>query len=196
MPYLDAIVTEINDSIKSKLTGENFLLSLQGISKQLLRTDSDETQIPSYVSNDGEGVFNFINDQFTVNIYHKCEAIPYESFDFGFGDDDTYKKENAQMAMFVYGKRSVLKMTENELISTITSSLPSILSKDFKLSKPGLSAASIQITNIDNKAQDIWRREFINIDYPLLPESILFQVNYTITTVINTLCFEPCHQCN
>lgn len=196
MPYLDAIVTEINDSIKSKLTGEKFILSLQGISKQLPRTDTEETQLPVYVTNEGEGTFNAIDDRFTVNIYHKCEAIPYEPFDFGFGDDDTYKKENAQMAMFVVSNRKRIKMTENELISTITSSLPSVFSKDFKLSKPGLSAASIQITNIDNKAQDVWRREFINIDYPLLPESILFQVNYTITTVINTLCFEPCHQCN
>lgn len=194
--YLDAIVKEINDSVADKLTGEKFILSFQGISKQISRTDPDETQIPLYISNEGEGTFNAVDDHYTLTVYHKCEAIPYEPFDFGFGDDDTYKKENAQMAMFVLSDRNRIKLTENALISIVSTSLPSILPKSFKQDKPGLSQASVQITNIDNDPQAVWRREFINIAYPLKPESIFFQINYTISTVVNTLCFEPCNECN
>lgn len=194
MPYLDSIVKEINDSIKNNLTGDKFILSLQGISKQVPRTDTDQTQIPLYITNEGEGTFNAVDDHYTVNIYHKLEGLTHEPFDLGYGDSNTYQKENAQMIMFVLSDRNKIKMTEPELIGTITAMLPSNFSKSFKVAKPGLSQAGIQISSIDNDSQAVWRREFINVDYPLKPESIFFQINYTIATVINTLCYEPC--CN
>lgn len=196
MPFLDSIVGLINDGITEKLSASKVTLSIKGISKQLPRTDTDSTQIPAYVDNFGQGTFSAIDDRYSVSIYHKCEGLTYQTEEaLEFGDGQTFSRETAQMALFCVGDRRRLQMTQEWLASVVAAGFPYGVTKSFKQTHPGLNAVAITITNVENDSQVVWAREFVNIPYALLPESILFQLNYTIETVYNKSCVELCEEC-
>lgn len=196
MPFLDSIVGLINDGITEKLSASKVTLSIKGISKQLPRTDADNTQIPAYVDNFGHGTFSAIDDRYSVSIYHKCEGLTYQTEEsLEFGDGQTFSRETAQMALLCFGDRTRLQMTQEWLASVVAAGFPYGVTKSFKQTHTGLNAVAITITNVENDSQTVWAREFVNIAYALVPESILFQLNYTIETVYNKSCIELCEEC-
>jgi len=196
MPFLDSIVGLINTGIEDKLNASKVIISLKGISKQMPRTDEDSTHIPAYVDNSGNGEFNAVDDRYSITIYHKCEGLNYEGVEqLDFGDGQLFSRETANMALFCWADRKRLQMTQEWLASVIAGGFPTTTTKAFNQSRLGLSDVAISISNVENNSQTVWAREFQNISYSLPPESILFQVNYTIATVYNKSCIELCEEC-
>lgn len=197
MPYLDQIVTNINDAIIQKLQSNDINISLHGISKQVLRTDTnDETQIPLYVDYTGEGSFNAIDDRFALCIYHRCLNLNFQpETNIQFGDGQDFSRETAQMAVFIYGNRRKLKMTQETVISLVSSSLPDTLSQSFITNIAGFSSGFISAASSPNDSLAAWRQEFVNLPYVLPPEQFFVQLNYTIETIIQKSCIEICAEC-
>lgn len=196
MPFLDSIVFEINESIRTKIDSKKVQLSMYGISKQLPRTDTDSTQIPVYVDNSGEGQFNAFDDNFSVCIYHKCDSLTYEPVEgLGFGDGQDFSRETANMQLFCWGDRNKLQMSQEWLAAVVSSGFPVGMNQTFRQSRPGLNSVDINIVSVENNSQTVWSREFQNIDYSLKPESIYFQTTYTIQTVFHKSCMALCDEC-
>lgn len=192
MPFLEAIVNQVNQSIKDNLSSAKFILSARGISKQLPR---EEDGIPAFVDQSGEGSFNAFDDNFSVCIYHRNETTSFETqLNSGFGDSDDLKRETANMVLICWADRRRVEVTQEQLAAAIVGSLPFSLGKTFVKDK-NMTSALVEAVSIDHVSQNIWGREFKGIEFMLPPESIYFQINYRIETVYDKTCIEICEPC-
>jgi len=192
MPFLEGIVGQINDSILNKIANSSAILSIRGISKQVVR---DQDAIPSYIDNSGNGVFNAFDDNYSICVYHKCDNMIYASKIEGtFGDGQELQQETAMMSLFCWADRARLKTTQEAIASAIASAIPYTVDTTFKTDR-NLTGVSIEIVQIDNNPLTVWGREFQGIEYQLPPESIYFQIIYKIETVYDKGCLEICEEC-
>jgi len=192
MPFIESIVSQINDRILEKVSSTKAIFSIRGVSRQLPRV---EDTIPAYVDDSGEGEFNAFDDDYSVCVYHKAETMTYSPEEGGtFGDKVDLQKETANMSLLCWADRSRIKVTQEALASAIASAFPYTVDKEFKKDR-NISGVAIEISSVDNNSIGVWSREFQGIAYALPPESIYFQISYRIETIYDKDCLEICEEC-
>jgi hypothetical protein len=195
MPYLKTIVDFVNGALKEELPASNALVI--GIAQQLPRTNGEKIELlPSYVDNNGEAVYVGPDDDYDLIIYHKINSITVSKGNIkdSYGDDNLFDINVARIGMVVFGKRDVLKMSNDDLAIYLHAAMPVAASKQL-LKDLTFRAANINVKDINLNDMQVFMEEFQNMPFFLKPEQFLFKINYTIESAFLKKCFKK-GECN
>lgn len=197
MQYLKQIVNAINNSIKATLTDNRFQnAEYHGIAISALHTnDAGQTRLtPLVADNYDNEVWVGVDDTLPLRIYHKTNSIAYSDEPAkGYGDNgNLVKKEVAQMSMIVYGSRSMIRLTPEELEGAVLSGLPSALS-NATISQLNLRSCVVRPVGSVLDPVVVYLSEYRTPHYELSPNALFIRVNYNIESTYKTSCFELCN---
>jgi len=204
MPFLKEIVSYINTNLSEngglassvfagkQLYGISTLLPIQPL-------EGTEYSIPGFLNDQGDAVYVGVDDSYPVIIYHRIISSSYSISDVGgFGDREAMTQEESEGRLVVFGRRDVIKKTDEELADIVVMSIPDVLPPSFisRYNSLGLSFASVATTDVNKDREQAFTEEYGNITpLPLKPEHIFFAVSYQITTLFNKACYAACLNC-
>lgn len=190
MQYLAQITTAINNRIMETLTDKRFQGSeLHGIA--VLAQDGDRLR-PMITDHYDVDKFISPDDRIPLIIYHRTISIGRsDDIRQGFGDEQTKKKETANMALIAIGNRKVLRLTPEELEAAIIAGMPSTISKT-TLQPYKLNSCQIIPTTSVLDPVTVYLQEYKQETYELPPNALMIRVNYNINSAYNTACFNLC----
>jgi len=192
MPYLKKIVAFINDHLPDVLPSAN--VKIVGIAQQLPRLNGEKIELlPSFVDDNGEGQYVGPDDDFDVIIYHRVNGINVGKGNIkdSFGDANLYDTNVARMSMVVFGKRDLLKMSNDDLAIYLQAAMPEAATKEM-LKQMSFRAANINAKDINLNDMQVFMEEFQNMQFFLKPDQFLFKLNYTIESAFLKKCFKKC----
>lgn len=182
MPFLETIVDELNDSLKSSL---NINIKAYGIAETMVKATDDQPpkimRYPAVVDNDGEATMIEVDDVYPVTIYHRIESIanglaPTKQ-QFGRTPELT---EVVNMSMVVISFRDRIRKNAYWLENIIKDKLPD-----------KISGASIRVGTSNFDKLSLLAREFTEVDLAY-QQLIFFETKYQITTIYKKGCIDQC----
>jgi hypothetical protein len=191
MQYLKQIVTAINTSIAAKLTDVRFdgadyngIVTYANKDGKLMPLVTDSYDIDKYIG---------IDDTFPLRVYHRNNGMSYTdepAKSYG-SDGNTSKKEIANMSAIIYGSRSILRLTAEELEGAIMSGMPSAIA-DSTLSQ--LKIKSCLVRPVSSVLDPVinYATEYRTNEFPLGPNALFIRLNYTIESSYKNACFNIC----
>lgn len=193
MPFLDELVTSLNNVWKSKLPSD-IKLRLNGIVETVLEVDQNERtkKFPAVIDNNGDAVVDEnrysmidIDDDYKISIYHRLESITNSTAKQGFGDDPGNSIEVANMAVIVIAFRNGTGIIPHKLEALLKDTIPYKFRKMVNGKEVQQSVFKVGNSNFD-KLQ-LLNREYseVEINYPDL---IMFEMKYQITTTYKKGC--------
>lgn len=193
MAYLKKIVKYINDGIKGCLPECKSLVV--DIAEQMVRPAADgKLEIfPSYVNENGEGVYVGPDDDYDVIIYHRINSIQTGRgrVQESFGDDNLKDTHVVRIGMVVFGMRDSLKLSNDEMAVLLHANFPDAVTKEM-LKELSFSASNINVKDINLNDMQVFMEEFQNVQFFLKPEQFLLKMNYTIESAFLKRCFKKC----
>lgn len=194
MPFVDSIVSFINDQLKAgSLKDVRFKPGKYiGITTVLPRMNGERQElIPASCNNDGEYEAIVPDDRFPIIIYHKVISNGYTSVkQQSFGNDYAYKA-TTEMQLVVIADSRKIKMQAEALEPLIIFGLPGLgsdqLSKD-----TGLNRISISPINSTMDKILVFRQEYPATEYFLKPFQQLFSIRYRIEATFDRNCVNKC----
>ena len=187
MGYLQTIVNYINDAIAGLCDNKKII----GIAQGMPRTNGDKIEIfPSYVNDDGEGVYVGPDDDFDLITYHKVNSIIASKgrLKSSYGDDGLHDVHSARISLVVFGRRDKLRMSNDEVAVQIHSLFPEAATKEM-IKSMQLRAANINVKDINLNDMQVFAEEYQNVPFFLKPEQFLFKLNYNIESAFLKRCF-------
>lgn len=197
MNLVSNTVKFINDSLlEGSFSAARFSGSeLYGIATQVPRTGNDGVdQVMTLLNEKGETVKDnlFYEAQSPLQIYHRlwASAIVPDLKDDGFGDGISLKRI-LQLSMVVFASKKMVQLSAEELELIIYLQMPASLPKaQLPL---GIESCFITPTGSDFNQTNLLGREFKLLNNTLEPETVLFELKYTIEckaskNCINALC--------
>lgn len=198
MPYLAAIVAEINRELEANLLCDDIFRDRQahGICQGMVRRKSDGEGVevlPSYVNNEGEAKYVGPDDDYSLIIYHRVNSITVGKAANirPFGDDRPADANVARMSLVVFGRRDVLQLSSDALAILLQAAMPDAAS-DALRKELQFVAANINVSDINLNDLQVFREEYQGIEFFLKPEQFLFKVNYTVESAFLKGCFKKC----
>lgn len=196
MPLLNEIVKEVNKSLQSSLSVLGGV-AVDGIADLVPRIKEDGKTIewlPCMIDNDGEATYVGIDDNYCLQIYHRCfeESYSKQKISKQYGDSNSNEQSKANLSMVVMASRSRLRKNSFELNDIIT---PLIHIKPFEIKDSEgkrISNNVISIVKTNYKSLEIFSRDYRNAEYFLKPETIFFEIVYTIESEFNRSCIQKC----
>jgi hypothetical protein len=182
----------INTNLKRILNTKPFQLGEFGYIAELVPAlvGQEETIRPAIVDNEGNCTYLGVDDKFPFQCYYLLTGFESEHDD-PFGDNPLVKSQTAAFSLIVYGYRPTLQMTKEQLIAAVDAAMPD----NFTITeKTAVGALNVTIADVKHNIdkQNIFNSQ-VGIDSLYLqPEYILFSVDFTIETQINTSCFTIC----
>lgn len=183
---LKEIVTNINTTIKSNLTGDYQKGAYNGLAKLVLQKDSDDAdRYIAMIYSDGRETRCEVDDTNPLILYHRCLSINQEeATNISFGDGRGIK-ETVNMIAVVYSKSS-MSACQEDLASIIMASFPDTLSID------GVFSTDVITQGINNDSFAVYNQEYKSNEYRLNPEDYYFSIGYTVETTFDKSCVEKC----
>ena len=148
---------------------------------------------PSYVDDNGEGLYVGPDDDYDLIVYHRVNGINVGKgkVQSSFGDDNLQDIHIARIGMVVFGRRDVLKLGNDEMAVFLHASFPEAATKEM-LKELSFSASNINVKDINLNDMQVFMEEFQNVPFFLKPEQFLFKINYTIESAFQKRCFKKC----
>ncbi len=191
MQYLKQIVNAVNTQVATKFTDVRFNgKELNGIC--ILANDGERTR-PLLTDNYDDNRWVGPDDTFPLRIYHRTITIsradvPGKSYG---NNGNTTKQETANMSLFAYANRNLVRLTPEELEAAIVSGMPSAIA-NATLANLKLNACVIVPTNSDVDSARVFVSEFRPQNYELTPNGLFIRINYNIVSTYRTPCFDLC----
>ena len=193
MPYLEQLVNNINEQIKSSL---KFIsegqIATYGISEAIVEPIDEKSykSYPAIINEDGDATMIEINDVYGIIIYHKLDSITNAlALTKNQWGNEHYLSESANMTMIVIAFRDQVKRTASFLEAVIKDKLEETMAVETQKStlRPGAS-------NFDKLS--ILTREYLNSAPELnFPQLIIFELKYVIASIYKKGCLDNCLQC-
>ena len=199
MPYIDRIVTLINDTLKTDMLSRKAFQGgmFYGVAKLVQVKDSEDknTLRPHiYEVNSKKESNPFINDTYSFQIYHRVVSSSYEYSKIQqFGDGNTLITETTNMLAVVYGDPARLSVTQENLAFIIIAGMPTNLTP-IQIGNTDLGQVGIEPLSVNHNSISVYSQEYNQSDYPLDPRSILFAISYKIETISDKACM-ACTDC-
>lgn len=171
------IVDNINYQLKTSF--ENISSLVSGIAEPIIIREDGDVNVeskdiyqPAIICNDGECHNVFIDDDYSLGIYHKLNAKTYETLtNKGYGDG-LRNICTADLSLICWGFKN--SVCAEDLENLIISKFP----KDVK----------IVSTDFDRKR--VFSSEFQGINFFLPPDVFLFSIKYKVQFEIKKSCLE------
>lgn len=176
---LNSFVQAINDQLVKLVP----VMKVYGVAKTVVR---GQERLPGIVSAKGDIEYVGIDDKYGVQIYHKSQSINTTLRGPGYGNALSDIVNTYAMSMFIYLDRSKVNIEPEELFLYLQARLP-----DTMKAEP-FNLITIRTTNVILNSEQVYNTEYRGHEYPLPVEKTLFQVNYTIETVLKKHCFADC----
>lgn len=196
MPFLDEQVKIINDALRAQGIGESRYPGCQihdTVAEQVVENDEGDADKHYPVVYNPQGKPNHVglDDKYPLIIYHRQRSGTFTRVASNFGSDNSIMREESAMSMLVYGSRSRLKLSPQQLSSLITLAMPSEVSATL-LSGIQIDTMSVVLNNTNMESLSAFREEYAKVDYAIPPGNFLFRISYTITTQYRKGCFNIC----
>ncbi len=198
MPLVDEIVSSLNNLFKADLKQHGNVF-IGGVAEHTARqTDENKLEwIPCIVDHDGNAQYMGLDDVYDIQIYHKCLSETFKPSSKQYGDLNSNQSGSAIVHMVVAGMRNKVRMSPRSLADRISSLFPSdIINIKNNSTNKTIIKASIKHTKTNYNSFEIYSREYRNTEYFLKPETILFEMVYSIESEFNRSCFNICKPCN
>lgn len=192
MPFLDSIVTYINDSLKgSSLNDKRFQPGkFCGVSTILARKKGEGLELLPAV--EIEGTYKLVepDDRLNIITYHKVVSNTYSMVKKSHGDS-YYHKCTSEMAMVVFADAKKIRMSAEQLEPLLIYGMPQrlsdVLMKEIKF-------VSVLITPLASDMDKIrvFRTEYPGSEYFLKPYHHFFLLRYRIEATFDKNCIDAC----
>lgn len=196
MPSLIGITNIINASLQAdpfntqKFQGGSWNGIAEFVYEEI---DGVRMKRPTVISEDGDGSDVMVNDTYPMVVYHRIASLTYENEDdWDFGDPNMIKREIANMIMIVFGDRSRLNVTSEDMVATIAANMPASLSSS-QYTALQIISAEINVGQPTINKQEVFDQEYEGSEYNLKTNSIFVSIPYTITTSYSKNCFNICN---
>lgn len=147
--------------------------------------------VPGIINENGEITKVYPDDKNVIQVYHKINSSSVSVDKAQYGNGNTRLVRTANMSMIIFGLRSTIKRTEDEMDLFISASLPSKLTKQ-QLIDNELKDCSINHTNTDFNSLQIYSREYNSKQYYLNSSHLFFEMKYTIECKFDKSCINTC----
>lgn len=146
------------------------ICQVSGLAIPIIQKDGEDVFYPAVISEDGEGVYVFVDDNYRFGIYHRLIGIDYTTqTGKGYGDGERIKPI-ADILLVCWGFLDFT--TANEL--------------ERKLFNLSPKEVRFTISNFDRK--HVFAGEFSGITFNLPPEIFLFSIRYKVQFSIDKNC--------
>lgn len=195
MPSIEIAINLFNAYWKSALWGNvrfaNGLIA--GLAHKCIGSEqSNADKVFPVIYQNGEPFNIGLDDTYPIIVYHR-QASParYERTTSQFGDGDNTVRRVISMRMVVFGKRSVLDLTPENLETMIILASPTN-AEPSDLVGTSIDNLSLEITGSDMDAQTVFGEEYSGIEYPISPDEFLFKIEYNLGMEFRKDCIDPC----
>jgi len=194
MKYLDYISSLINDTIESVFPCER--KNILGVA-QSVRLDSEIAKariVPGIYQGIGKDVlYSGFDDKWSVSSYHKAiRTTSRRSTTGGYGDNMNDVVLTHEMQLVLMANVDEIGMTADQLALVIQMVFPDAL-RSTALPAGGFKAITFNVNSVTLNTEQVFREEFQNVDYFLGPEHVLVKVAYTVESILDKKCFNPCY---
>lgn len=196
MPFLDQIVSFINDELKAGSLNKKKLQPAvyHGLSTVVARrkntTSTDLELLPGIVTADGKSLLITPDDKKSIQIYHKLITNVYAYEKKSYGDDSDIKS-TSELSMVVHTNSKLSGKTKDVLEPVVLFGIPQKLS-DVLLTKLKINKCLITplASNMDHV--QVFRQEYPQSDYMLNQQVSLFLIRYRIEMTFSQHCVNQC----
>lgn len=194
MPFLDSIVSYINDSLKgSSLSDKRFaagrflgLSTIVGVQK-----DTGVVLVPAIVDAMGEyKPVDPVDDRYSITVYHKAISNVYGFEKKSYGDEYLQKCTTEMLLVVAADAKKVLVSAE-QLEPLFIYGLPQRLSPELK-QKAAFKNCLITPLASDMDKLRVYRQEWPAAEYYLKPYHHLFSLRYRIEASYDKDCIDAC----
>jgi len=142
----------------------------------------------------GEGKYLYPDDKHPVQVYHKMNSVSVVPDKVQYGNRNDIIVRTASMSMIVFGMRTKLQLSDQDLELIISASLINKLSKA-QLADLTLKDCTIQHTATDFNSLGVYQKEYSTKEYYLKPTHLFFEMKYTIECKLDKSCINTCSTC-
>lgn len=200
MPYLDSIVSKINDQIID--SSLNFISSGSirafGIAETIIEPTADPQvfkRYPAEINDDGDATMVDFDNHY-ITLYHKLETIinaPAIS-KLQYGDGDVIN-ESAAMSLIVIAFRDQIRKTAWWLEAVIKDKFLNNV-KETNTDGNILQTSTLKVGTSNFDKLNLFAREYAEVKFQFqYPQLILFEMKYTIQSTYKKGCLDNCVTC-
>lgn len=173
------IVCELNKSLDLPGNGD-----IHGLGQTVLRKND---KLPAIVKRSGEAVYVGIDDNYSIRLYHKINAMATRIVPkTGVGRSPGSIANSYSMLMIVFMNRRKVNLFADELVLLIQSQFPDSLTLE------PYQSINIFFNSVILNDVQVYTQEYTTEEYRLAPEHNLFQINYTLEATFKKDCFITC----
>lgn len=195
MPFLDEIVTGINEAILQVIPVEAADCAMHGIAEPMVYVDESEDEksvvkrYPAIMQDDGEAKMITPDDCFKLIVYHKLDSIINGQLKGGYGDSKGDLLETANLSLMVMAFRNGIALKAHELESHIKLNIKDQITIRTEASTVQTSAITFGSSQFDKLP--LLQREYSDVELNY-QDLIFFEMKYKIESRYNKACFTPC----
>lgn len=196
MHFLDEIVEQINNKLKSSLKGSSYQKAeFRGIAETIYRSTDAENQfeqLPCIIDSLGQTIIS-PDDNYSMLVYYKVFNENYIPVASG-GDANNAIKNTADVSVMIYAFRDAIGRNSRQLNAEIIDEIPTSLKSTFGNAKMKINVIAFA-TNYQTK--QLLEREFgtEHVYEFLQPENYFFEIKLKIESTYQKGCFRNCN-CN
>jgi hypothetical protein len=193
MPFHKEQVDLINSKLREKLFDQPRFANQQifGIAN-IIHVSEDEELDKSFpaIYRDHEAMMIPLDDSYHLMLYHMKSSSRFENVEATFGDGSDIR-EIASMKMVVFGNRSRLNLSPEELESLIILAMPSEFMKS-ELSGVKIDRLSVEVNGSDLDSLSVFGEDFSGVPFRLGPNEFLLKIEYNLISVFRRSCINLC----
>ena len=139
-------------------------------------------------STSGEQIAVSPDDTYPITVYSKLIGGRFQNLQKQFGDGNSHVQQIAELKMVVFGKRSALLMSAEELAAQIFAGFPDVVSNTH-YSDVNIDSMNVTITSINMVQAAVFAEEFRGRELFISADDIYFSIRYTIESTHRKECF-------
>jgi hypothetical protein len=184
-------ITDINNAIDTLLDAGKYRRgNILGLAE--LVANGEEGTIPMIVSDAGEGTSVVIDDNYTIQIYHRHTGSTYADIpDQSFGSGANEVRETASIRMIVIADRERLEESKSDLINYVVMGFPQRFSDTDTSAYDYVSQVNVTVNSTNLDSSSVYADEY-GIESDLPPQYVMASIDYELAIDINKKCFDSC----
>lgn len=198
MPFLNQVITFINDELKAgSLKNEKLQPALyHGLSTvhaRVLTGSKDPKKLellPAIITGAGKVTPITANDKYAIQIYHKLLTNVYSYEKRSFGDANDIKS-SSELSLVVFSNSKLTGKTKDDLEPVVLFGLPQHLSPEL-LSSLKISKCLITPMGSNMDPVQVFRQEYPQSNYFLNEQMSMFLIRYKIEMQFSQACVDKC----
>jgi hypothetical protein len=195
MPFINQIVTYINDSLKAGSLNKSALQpavyhELSTVVVRKNATQKEPEYLPAIISPEGKAMVITPDSKLAIQIYHKqlTNVYSYEKKSYGNNYD---VKSSTELAMIVITNSKLIGSNKDAVEPLFVFGIPQVPTQSF-LQQLNIINCSITPLGSNMNHVEVFRQEYPKSDYFLNEQMSMFLIRYRIEMKFNQACVDQC----